>query len=671
MQLTGWVHVRLALIVSLGGVFVAALIALIWQLPSAIPFLGRAPADFWALAALAIVVDTPIFLEQADRIRVRSTVSVCVCFAIFFLFGAGPAILVQAVAAAVSALGQRYFRIGGAFFVSRLIIALTVASWVSDHTGHPPTVGQGSVITSRDILWFLELTAIWFAVSHGMLYSFWQLLQPARLLAEAQQFRYDALVTASSMLLATPLIITLPAGLNLTVAIPLLAWNLAMRERIKREQLLRQDPVTGLQNYRGFLSNVASLTLFDKLRVQRFGVMLVRAAEDVPGLSAAMGRDIYEQVLVEFGRRLQAIYGRYRVGRLPGEGIVVMLDKRDQEDPSLTGKTAARAISGPMLINGIPFRFHCAAGVALSPEHGRDLESLLVRAEYAVGQAHRDDRSVVVYVPETEKVTRRRVELLAEIHAALRDPARAGEFAMAYQPQVDIDSGKLYGVEALMRWTHPDWGPVAPDEIMGAIESSDVMHELTRRVIAMVTDTMADWNRRSFPIRVAINASVQDLRERTFADEVAHAVRARGIEPFQMTIEITERMMLTGSIAVERAAERLVDLGLGLSIDDFGTGHASMQQIRLMPLTEVKIDKSYVSGMLHSRSERAIVATVHQLAGALGVTVVAEGIEDADTAAALAKLGGMVGQGWYFGRPMTGDALYDEWHRHPLRLDHM
>jgi EAL domain-containing protein (putative c-di-GMP-specific phosphodiesterase class I) len=189
------------------------------------------------------------------------------------------------------------------------------------------------------------------------------------------------------------------------------------------------------------------------------------------------------------------------------------------------------------------------------------------------------------------------------------------------------------------------------------------MHRLTHHILEQVCAQVQAWHERGLRVRVAVNASVQDLHDPNFPAEIAQALQDYGIPPDQLTIEITERMLVDDLERVARAAAKISGLGVGLSLDDFGTGYASLQQLRALPLTEVKIDKSYVSGMAHESSQRAIVSSVHQLARALRLDVVAEGVEDEATAVALTRLAGTIGQGWFFGHPVPPEVFEERWHR--------
>jgi EAL domain-containing protein (putative c-di-GMP-specific phosphodiesterase class I) len=202
---------------------------------------------------------------------------------------------------------------------------------------------------------------------------------------------------------------------------------------------------------------------------------------------------------------------------------------------------------------------------------------------------------------------------------------------------------------------------VSPDELIEAVEPTEVMHLLTIHMVDLVCAQIDAWNRRGLRVRVAVNASVQDLHDTDFPAQILTLLRSHGVPPEQLTIEITERMVLGDTERMSRAARRISAMGIGLSLDDFGTGFASIQQLRVLPLTEVKIDKSYVNGMTSNGAQRAIVTGVHQLATALHLAVVAEGVEDASTAAALNRLPGMIGQGWHFGHPVSADEFAEQW----------
>ena len=293
-----------------------------------------------------------------------------------------------------------------------------------------------------------------------------------------------------------------------------------------------------------------------------------------------------------------------------------------------------------------------------------DFTTLLIKAETAMTEARARGQLSRLYVPQDETASRRRVMLLTELHAALTEPNRSDELRVLYQPQVEVSSGRLAGLEALLRWQHPRWGLVPTDELIRAVEASQVMQLLTRRVVTDVLTQLGAWNAAGYVVHTAVNVSVGDLYADAFEEHLKTELSVQGVRPEQVTIEITEGLLRTDPDRLVRATERITALGVGLSLDDFGTGFASLQDLRRFPLTEVKIDKSYVDRLTASGPEGTIVHAVHDVADAMRLRMVAEGIEDTATADALAKLPGVIGQGWYYGRAMPASEVLDWPGRH-------
>jgi diguanylate cyclase (GGDEF)-like protein len=438
-----------------------------------------------------------------------------------------------------------------------------------------------------------------------------------------------------------------------------MVWNGLARVQLRHEERLGREPVSGLLNRQGFAGGLKSITYHDLVTPSGpppFGIIMVNV-ESALDINRTLGRDVYEQVVAAASRRLVEAYGEDRAGRLSGEALSILVPDLTEADALEEAQAVVRLLTPPIDVDDIPFALDPAAGVALSPQHGRDLGTLLAKADLAVSEARRQGVRAMVYVRQAADVTQRRLTLLRDLRAALEDPARHHEVGVLYQPQVRLRTGQLSGVEALLRWTHPQWGPVPTDQLIEAAEPSDVMHLLTLHVLGTVGVQMRQWTEQGRPLRVAVNISVQDLHQPEFVAEVGQLLRRHAIPPELLTIEITERMLIADEPGISRACGDLVGLGVGLSLDDFGTGYASMQQLRQLPLTEVKIDRSYVSGIVDNPADLAIVRSVHELGRALRVEVVAEGVEDQRTADTLATLAGAIGQGWYFARPMTADAL--------------
>ncbi|MGV9767094.1 putative bifunctional diguanylate cyclase/phosphodiesterase [Micromonospora tulbaghiae] len=232
-----------------------------------------------------------------------------------------------------------------------------------------------------------------------------------------------------------------------------------------------------------------------------------------------------------------------------------------------------------------------------------------------------------------------------------------GEITMYYQPQIAIATGEVVGVEALLRWRHPRRGMVDPGELIQVAEQSAVMRLLTRRVVDDVVEQLAKWSAAGLTLRAALNVSVRDLHTGEIADQIADRLTRYGVPPERLQVEITEGALMADPRRVLASITQLHRIGVGIALDDFGTGYSSLQHLRRLPLSEVKVDRSFVLGMADDPDDAAIVRSMIELAGALGLRVVAEGVEDERTWRMLHAAGCDVAQGWFHARPMPAEDL--------------
>jgi diguanylate cyclase (GGDEF)-like protein len=654
---------RLAIFVIGLAVIAAGLV--IWSVPATVAVLPHVPSGFWALVVLALVVDFPVFsLTRRSRQLPRTTLSVCFTFALLLVGRNQPAIVVQALAGAVTAVGQRMTLREGVFLTSRLVCALAAAAAVDVLVVHHPVTSPGTGFTGRDIESFVLPGAAWFIVSYGVLALARALLKRAGVPGALPSVREDLLGTTVFILLVSPLLTTMVGWWRAVIVIPLIAWNQLRRERVQQEQQLIREPISGVLNRRGLSANVEALISTDMLgqgRPRPFGILVVNV-ESVLEINRRLGRDVYEDVTAVVAARLAKAFGADGVARVSGEGFVVLAPGLDEPGAVEEGNRTVGVLAPPIVVDSIPFALDPVVGIALSPEHGFDLGTLIAKAEVASLEARRMGEPARLYVRAAAALLQHRVSLLTELQTALHDPARADEVAVLYQPQVDLRTGQLTGVEALFRWTHPEWGPVGTEDLIAAVEPTEVMHALTERVVNTVMRQLQDWNARGFHVRAAVNVSVGDLHDPRFPSRLDTALRNHAVHPSQFVVEITEGMLISDESRVGKAADAISGLGIGLSLDDFGTGYASLQSLREFPLTEVKIDRSYVREMAADATQRALVVGIHHLARSLSLAVVAEGVEDDATAQLLARLPGTIGQGWHFGKAMPAHEL-ETWSR--------
>ncbi|MGF1432088.1 putative bifunctional diguanylate cyclase/phosphodiesterase, partial [Kitasatospora sp. LaBMicrA B282] len=330
------------------------------------------------------------------------------------------------------------------------------------------------------------------------------------------------------------------------------------------------------------------------------------------------------------------------VARMGGDEFAVLLPGVGHPDTlERLAKALIAELAAPIRLDGLLLVLEATAGVCVYPQHAGDAESLLRRADVAMGHAQRGRTGVEQYDHSQDADTPYRIGLLGDLRRALE----TGEVQLHYQPKVAFD-GRVVGLEALLRWERPGRGRISPDEFVGLAESSGLMPRLTDYVLEAAIGQLAAWRAQGLQVQVAVNVSPRDVLNPGFAQRVAGHLSRHQVPAHALQLEITERLLLDDS---RRAADTLAELrrhGVGMSLDDFGTGHSSLVRLRSLPVGELKIDRSFVSRMVADDHDAAVVRCSVELAHSLGLTVVAEGVEDDETWERLHGLGVDAVQGW-------------------------
>jgi len=284
---------------------------------------------------------------------------------------------------------------------------------------------------------------------------------------------------------------------------------------------------------------------------------------------------------------------------------------------------------------------------------GAALDTLLRHADVAMYAAKRGRLGQQVYDPALDTYSPERLGLIAELRAAIA----AGALTLHYQPQVDVRSGRVRGVEALVRWPHPERGLILPDEFIALAEQTGLMAPLTDWVLGEAIRQCGVWRRAGLALTVSVNLSAWNLHDPTLPDRLTEILRASAVLATSLRLEVTETTLMADPQRALAVLTRLSALGVGLAVDDFGAGYSSLAYLKKLPVDELKIDKGFVRELAMDATDAAIVASTVALGHALGLRVVAEGIEDRATWDALAGMGCDVAQGYYLSRPLPSDAL--------------
>ncbi|HEX5741820.1 MAG TPA: bifunctional diguanylate cyclase/phosphodiesterase, partial [Pilimelia sp.] len=427
------------------------------------------------------------------------------------------------------------------------------------------------------------------------------------------------------------------------------------------------DPLTGLINRSALLAE-GDGALRRLPREQPVGLLLLDV-NDFHDVNDALGHRAGDELLRLVADRLRALTRPGElVARLGGDEFAMLVapdpdappptlrvrgSDRERGAPRAATLDRARRIAEqlavPVEVAGVSLSVEAAVGVVLAPAGTATMSELVRRADRAMHQAKAAGGGIAWYDSARDAASTDQLALLAELREAL---GADDQLVLALQPAVDLSSGAATGVEALIRWRHPRRGMLAPDEFVPVVEGSDLLAEFTRYVIDRALLTAADWGRHGVHLPISVNISARSLLDPGLPTDVAELLRRHAVPAHRLVLEITETVVMSESEIIDEVLAGLRALGVGLAVDDFGTGFSSLTFLTRIAVDELKVDREFVAGMVDSPEAAAIVRATVQLARQLGLRVVAEGVETADQRAALVELGCTTAQGYHFFRPM-------------------
>jgi len=411
------------------------------------------------------------------------------------------------------------------------------------------------------------------------------------------------------------------------------------------------DLLTGLPNRTLFLDRAAS-ALTDTGRAAVALLDLDRFKE----VNDTLGHDTGDRLLCEVAECLvRASSGRATVARLGGdEFALVVPDIIGPEEALGIVRDLLAAISKPMNIDGITLAVTATTGIALAPEHGDNVATLLQRADIAMYHAKDKRSGIELYLPEHDQSMQRKLLLGGHLAEAL---SSGKQLSVMYQPIAGMVSGEVVRVEALARWFHPVHGQVPADEFIHIAEQMGLIGQITDFVLTEACAEAARWRQAGLDIGLAINISGRDLSDRSLVRNVTAHLGANGLPASSLTLEITETEVMADIAEASDVLGQLADLGIQIAVDDYGTGYSSLAYLHRLPANELKLDRSFVANVAADQSNSIIVRSSIAMAHSLGLSVVAEGAEDEVTCAILADAGCDAVQGYYFSPPLGQDDL--------------
>jgi diguanylate cyclase (GGDEF)-like protein len=424
-------------------------------------------------------------------------------------------------------------------------------------------------------------------------------------------------------------------------------------ESRRNEYQAKHDPLTGLANRTALQVRIGA-AIGHARDPGHSAVLVLLDLDRFRDVNDTLGHGHGDALICEIATRLANHVGDAGVvARLGGDEFAVLLpDVSSRADAVLAAEALRGVLREALEVDGVPLVVEASAGLSMMPDDAADASAMLQHADVAMYVAKRTHRGVVVYDPAEDDHSPERLRLLADLAVAIE----SGELVLHYQPKVRLD-GSLVGVEALVRWQHPERGLLAPVEFIPAAERTGLIHSLTDVVLATAVAQARNWYDEGTPIPVAVNVSTRTLLDSGFADRVMAQLAVHRVAPGLLCLEITETTIMEDPDRARTVLTRLAAAGVRLSIDDFGTGYSSLAYLKTLPVHEIKIDRSFVAAMTSSEPDRVIVDSTVALGRRLGLAVVAEGVEDLLTRDALVALGCELAQGYLFGRPVPASEL--------------
>jgi diguanylate cyclase (GGDEF)-like protein len=430
--------------------------------------------------------------------------------------------------------------------------------------------------------------------------------------------------------------------------------ELEFRQR-EMEYQTRHDALTDLPNRLLFAERLAKeLDAGSNARV----AVMVMDLDQFKEVNDALGHHYGDLLLREVAARLAgAVREQDMVARLGGDEFSVLMPNVDGPDAiTLVTERLTATLTRPVELEGMMFEVSASMGIALSPDHGDDIETLLRRADVAMYAAKSSHSRYELYSPTLETTGAANLALIGEVRPALE----RSQFVLHYQPQADLSTGRVTSAEALLRWKHPQRGLIMPDSFIRLTERTVLLRPLTMFVIDEALRQARTWRDKGIDLTIAVNLSPHSLLDTELPGQVDSLLRKWNLPSSALQLEITEGSLTGDSVRSMQVIHRLASVGVGLSIDDFGTGYSSLAYLKRLPVNEIKVDRSFVLNMTSDVNDATIVRATVDLSHNLGLRVVAEGVEDTETWAKLAELHCDLAQGYLLGRPAPADD-FERW----------
>ena len=642
-------------VVSLTGLGTLGLLLAGYRLEN----VGRRPAEFAALLLCTVLGEVrPVKVLPQRPVGGGGgyvTTSTCFAFALLLLSGPLAAALALVLATTIADGLARKGITKLVYNASQYTLSVAAAGVAIGTLSGVDVLADDGHFGAGDVLPLVAAMLAFYVVNSMLVGAVIGLSQGGALPATIWgELRKQAPV--DTLLLGMAPVVVVVADQNLALIpfllLPVAAVYMSARASMEKEHQALHDSLTGLPN-RALFHDAVDEALAHTAAGTASAVMLIDL-DRFKEINDTLGHHIGDLLLKEVGPRLrQSLRDHDLIARLGGDEFAIFLADVDEE---LAASVAQRALAGlgdPFTVEDLALHVDASIGIAVSPEHGDDVATLLQRADVAMYAAKDDHAGFAVYSRERDPYSRRRLTMLSELRGAVE----RRELVLHYQPKADLRNRKVTDVEALVRWDHPTLGMVPPYEFVPLAERSGLIGPLTEYVLREAIGQVAQWRREGVELRASVNLSVHNLMDTELPALVEEILVSEGVDASMLELEITETTVMSDPVRALRVLQPLSDMGVRLSIDDFGTGYSSLAYLRQLPIREIKIDRSFVANVATNENDAIIVRSTIELARNLGKEIVAEGVETLEALELLEGLGCDYVQGYYLSRPVPADEL--------------
>ena len=630
----------------------------VWYLsrPAAFATVEGNEAQLLLFAALLVVCEVrPVLIARGGGVR-EIVASTTFAFALLLAFGPAPMLIAQAAASVIAdAAGRKGLRRTiynvGQHWVSWGFAAAALA-FVSGASHLPPGVAAG-----RELQALLVTAVAYFLCSNGLVALIHSVLTGAAVVRSIAPTITRHASTDWVLLALAPVVFAVAdrsIALLPLLLLPVLAVYRSASISLEKEHQALHDALTDLPNRLHFNQRLDDALQDARLRSTKVAVLLIDL-DRFKEINDTLGHQAGDELLQKIGPRiLDAVPAGTAVARFGGDEFAVVLeDVRDASHAAASAERIVEALEQPFQVDDLRLDVEASIGIAMYPEHGEDNDTLVQRADIAMYVAKGYHRAVELYDPNQDHHSLHRLSILTELRAALL----GGAVEVHYQPKLDLHTDEVRSVEALLRWTHDEYGIIPPSDFVPLAEHTGLIRALTVHVLREAVCQARLWLDQGLHLAIAVNLSARNLHDTQLPTDIRKLLDRHHVPPSMLQLEITESSIMTEPGRARRVLQALHGMGIHIAIDDFGTGYSSLSYLQQLPVSEIKIDRSFVTGMLENQANTVIVRSTIDLARNLGLHLTAEGVESQETLEHLRAAGCDSAQGFLISRPLPARDL--------------